>query len=364
MLLLSDFDYELPEERIAQVPIEPRNASRLMVLDPVKKTIMHRHFYDLKEFLVPGDTLIFNDTRVMPARLIGHRENTGGKVEVFLLRRLDATHWETLVKPGKKARPGNCIVFSEDLRCTITDHTDFGGRIVAFQFDGVFEEILDRLGETPLPPYIHEKLEDKERYQTVYNREEGSAAAPTAGLHFTKEQMQELREMSVNLGFVTLHVGLGTFRPVNVENIKQHEMHKEFYRISDETAKLVMDTKRAGHRVIAVGTTSIRTLESAALAPGKIEGRSGWTEIFIYPGYDFKIVDALITNFHLPKSTLIMLISAFGGRKFILDAYRTAVKEKYRFFSFGDAMFLQVQQPKDERDKELAELEATHQTEE
>ncbi|MGN8831240.1 tRNA preQ1(34) S-adenosylmethionine ribosyltransferase-isomerase QueA [Selenomonas montiformis] len=364
MLLLSDFDYELPEERIAQVPIEPRNASRLMVLDPVKKTILHRHFYDLKEFLVPGDTLIFNDTRVMPARLIGHRENTGGKVEVFLLRRLDATHWETLVKPGKKARPGNCIVFSEELRCTITDHTDFGGRIVAFQFDGVFEEILDRLGETPLPPYIHEKLEDKERYQTVYNREEGSAAAPTAGLHFTKEQMQELREMGVNLGFVTLHVGLGTFRPVNVENIKQHEMHKEFYRISEETAKLVMDTKRAGHRVIAVGTTSIRTLESAALAPGKIEGRSGWTEIFIYPGYDFKIVDALITNFHLPKSTLIMLISAFGGRKFILDAYRTAVKENYRFFSFGDAMFLSGHQPQEERDREIAELEASHQTEE
>ncbi|MDY4697702.1 MAG: tRNA preQ1(34) S-adenosylmethionine ribosyltransferase-isomerase QueA [Selenomonas montiformis] len=364
MLLLSDFDYELPEERIAQVPIEPRNASRLMVLDPVKKTILHRHFYDLKEFLVPGDTLIFNDTRVMPARLIGHRENTGGKVEVFLLRRLDATHWETLVKPGKKARPGNCIVFSEELRCTITDHTDFGGRIVAFQFDGVFEEILDRLGETPLPPYIHEKLEDKERYQTVYNREEGSAAAPTAGLHFTKEQMQELREMGVNLGFVTLHVGLGTFRPVNVENIKQHEMHKEFYRISEETAKLVMDTKRAGHRVIAVGTTSIRTLESAALAPGKIGGRSGWTEIFIYPGYDFKIVDALITNFHLPKSTLIMLISAFGGRKFILDAYRTAVKENYRFFSFGDAMFLSGHQPQEERDREIAELEASHQTEE
>lgn len=223
---------------------------------------------------------------------------------------------------------------------------------------------MDRLGETPLPPYIHEKLEDKERYQTVYNREEGSAAAPTAGLHFTKEQMQELREMGVNLGFVTLHVGLGTFRPVNVENIKQHEMHKEFYRISEETAKLVMDTKRAGHRVIAVGTTSIRTLESAALAPGKIEGRSGWTEIFIYPGYDFKIVDALITNFHLPKSTLIMLISAFGGRKFILDAYRTAVKENYRFFSFGDAMFLSGHQPQEERDREIAELEASHQTEE
>jgi S-adenosylmethionine:tRNA ribosyltransferase-isomerase len=360
MLLLSDFDYDLPEERIAQTPIEPRNASRLMVLDPVEKTIDHRHFYDLKEYLEPGDTLIFNDTRVMPARLIGHRDQTGGKVEVFLLRRIDATHWETLVKPGKKAKPGNVINFSEELSCTVTDHTDFGGRIVEFKFDGVFEEILDRLGETPLPPYIHERLEDKERYQTVYNREEGSAAAPTAGLHFTKEQMQELKDMGVNLGFVTLHVGLGTFRPVNVEDIEKHDMHKEFYRISDETAKLVMDTKAAGHRVIAVGTTSIRTLESAATAKGQIAGKSGWTEIFIYPGYDFKIVDGIITNFHLPKSTLIMLISAFAGRKFVLEAYKTAVEMKYRFFSFGDAMYLSVQQNKDERDKELAELESSH----
>ena len=361
MLLLSDFDYELPEERIAQVPIEPRNASRLMVLDPVEKTIEHRHFYDLKEYLEPGDTLIFNDTRVMPARLIGHRDQTGGKVEVFLLRRLDATHWETLVKPGKKAKPGNVINFSDELSCTVTDHTDFGGRIVEFKFDGVFEEILDRLGETPLPPYIHEKLEDKERYQTVYNREEGSAAAPTAGLHFTKEQMQELKDMGVNLGFVTLHVGLGTFRPVNCEDIQKHDMHKEFYRISDETAKLIMDTKKAGHRVIAVGTTSIRTLESAADGKNEISGKSGWTQIFIYPGYDFKIIDGIVTNFHLPKSTLIMLISAFGGRNFILDAYKKAVEMKYRFFSFGDAMFLRVQQPKDERDKELFELEASHQ---
>ncbi|MBQ1868015.1 tRNA preQ1(34) S-adenosylmethionine ribosyltransferase-isomerase QueA, partial [Selenomonas sp.] len=277
MLLLSDFDYDLPEERIAQVPIEPRNASRLMVLDPVEKTIEHKHFYDLKEYLEPGDTLIFNDTRVMPARLIGHRDQTGGKVEVFLLRRLDATHWETLVKPGKKAKPGNVINFSDELSCTVTDHTDFGGRIVEFKFDGVFEEILDRLGETPLPPYIHEKLEDKERYQTVYNREEGSAAAPTAGLHFTKEQMQELKDMGVNLGFVTLHVGLGTFRPVNCEDIEKHDMHKEFYRISDETAKLILDTKKAGHRVIAVGTTSIRTLESAATGKNEISGKSGWT---------------------------------------------------------------------------------------
>ena len=364
MLLLSDFDYELPEERIAQVPIEPRNASRLMVLDPVEKTIEHKHFYDLKEYLEPGDTLIFNDTRVMPARLIGHRDQTGGKVEVFLLRRLDAVHWETLVKPGKKAKPGNVIHFSDELSCTVTDHTDFGGRIVEFRYDGVFEEILDRLGETPLPPYIHEKLDDKERYQTVYNREEGSAAAPTAGLHFTREQMQELKDMGVNLGFVTLHVGLGTFRPVNVENIQQHDMHKEFYRVPDETAKLIRDTKAAGHRVIAVGTTSIRTLESAAEEKNEISGKSGWTQIFIYPGYDFKIVDGIVTNFHLPKSTLIMLVSAFGGRNFVLDAYKTAVDMKYRFFSFGDAMFLSTPQNKKERDAEIAALEASHRVEE
>ena len=360
-MFLSDFDYDLPEERIAQTPVEPRNASRMMVLDPQEKSIEHKHFYDLKEFLVPGDTLIFNDTRVLPARLIGHRAQTGGKVEVFLLRRIDATHWETLVKPGKKAKPGNEIEFSEELSCVVTEHTDFGGRIVEFKFNGVFEEILDRLGETPLPPYIHEKLEDKERYQTVYNREEGSAAAPTAGLHFTKEQMQELKDMGVNLGFVTLHVGLGTFRPVSVDNIEEHEMHKEYYSIPAETAELIKATKASGHRVIAVGTTSIRTLESAATGFNEIQGKSGWTQIFIYPGYDFKIVDAIITNFHLPKSTLIMLISAFAGRNFILNAYKTAVEDKYRFFSFGDSMFIQRSQPNSERDTELKELEASHQ---
>ena len=359
-MFLSDFDYELPEERIAQTPIEPRNASRMMVLDPQEKTIEHKHFYDLKEFLVPGDTLIFNDTRVLPARLIGHRAQTGGKVEVFLLRRIDATHWETLVKPGKKAKPGYEIEFSNELSCVVTEHTEFGGRIVEFRFDGIFEEILDRLGETPLPPYIHEKLEDKERYQTVYNREEGSAAAPTAGLHFTKEQMQELKEMGVNLGFVTLHVGLGTFRPVSTEKIEEHEMHKEYYAIPKETAELIRKTKETGHRVIAVGTTSIRTLESAATGVNEIAGKSGWTQIFIYPGYDFKIVDAIITNFHLPKSTLIMLISAFAGRNFILDAYKTAVKDEYRFFSFGDAMFIQARQPREERDRELVELKKSH----
>ena len=339
-MLLSDFDYDLPEERIAQVPIEPRNASRLMVLDPVTKEIEHRHFYDLKEFLEPGDTLIFNDTRVMPARLIGHRDQTGGKVEVFLLRRLDANHWETLVKPGKKAKPGNVIRFGDELSCTVTEHTDFGGRIVEFHYEGIFEEILDRLGETPLPPYIHEKLEDKERYQTVYNREEGSAAAPTAGLHFTKEQMQELREMGVNLGFVTLHVGLGTFRPVNVENIEEHEMHKEYYCIPDETAKLIMDTKKAGHRVIAVGTTSCRTLEAVAAKYGEIKACSGNTSIFLYPGVQFHCIDGLITNFHLPESTLIMLVSALYGYEKTMAAYKVAVEQKYRFFSFGDAMLI------------------------
>jgi len=339
-MLLSDFDYDLPEELIAQTPVEPRNASRLMVLDPKTEEISHHHFYDLKNFLVPGDTLIMNDTRVMPARLIGHRDQTGGKVEIFLLRRIDANHWETLAKPGKKAQEGNVINFSDELSCEVKARTDFGGRIVEFRYDGIFEEILDRLGETPLPPYIHEKLADSERYQTVYNREQGSAAAPTAGLHFTKEQLAELKSMGVNLGFLTLHVGLGTFRPVNTETIEDHVMHKEYYSISDETAKLIMETKKQGGRVIAVGTTSIRTLESAATAKNEIAGKSGWTDIFIYPGYDFKIVDAIITNFHLPKSTLIMLISAFAGREFVLSAYKKAVEEKYRFFSFGDAMFI------------------------
>jgi len=342
---LSEFDYHLPEELIAQTPVEPRNSSRLMVLDPQSESIEHAHFYDLKKFLVPGDALIFNDTRVMPARLLGHRAGSGGKVEVFLLRRIDGDNWETLVKPGRKAQTGQVIEFSEELSCEVMGHTDFGGRIVKFRYEGIFEEILDRLGETPLPPYIHEKLADKERYQTVYSREEGSAAAPTAGLHFTKEQMQELQAMGVRLGFVTLHVGLGTFRPVSVDRIEEHVMHKEYYSISDETAKLIRDTKAAGHRVIAVGTTSIRTLESAAEAKNEIQGKSGWTGIFIYPGYEFKIVDAIITNFHLPKSTLIMLISAFAGREFVLRAYKTAVQQRYRFFSFGDAMYISSQQP-------------------
>ena len=340
-MLLTDFDYDLPEERIAQTPVEPRNASRLMVLDPVEETIEHRHFYDLKEFLEPGDTLIMNDTRVMPARLMGWREGTGGKVEVFLLRRIDGDTWETLVKPGKKAKIGQVVRFSDELTCTVMEHTDFGGRIVKFNYQGIFEEILDRLGETPLPPYIHEKLADKERYQTVYSREQGSAAAPTAGLHFTKEQLADLKASGINLGFVTLHVGLGTFRPVNEDVIEKHVMHKEYYSISQETADLIMNTKKAGKRVIDVGTTSIRTMESAADGVGQISGKSGWTDIFIYPGYEFKLVDAIITNFHLPKSTLIMLISAFAGREFVLEAYKKAVEEKYRFFSFGDAMFIQ-----------------------
>lgn len=337
---LTDFDYDLPEELIAQTPVEPRNASRLMVLDPVTESIEHRHFYDLKEYLEPGDTLIFNDTRVMPARLLGWREGTGGKVEVFLLRRIDGDTWETLVKPGRKAREGQVVRFSDELTCKILETTDFGGRIVKFSYDGIFEEILDRLGETPLPPYIHEKLMDKERYQTVYSKEQGSAAAPTAGLHFTREQMSELRDMGVNLGFVTLHVGLGTFRPVSTENVEDHVMHKEYYSISQDTADLIKATKAAGKRVIAVGTTSIRTLESAAAGVGEIAGRTDWTNIFIYPGYVFKIVDGIITNFHLPKSTLIMLISAFAGREFVLKAYEQAVKERYRFFSFGDAMMI------------------------
>ncbi len=338
--MLSDFDYELPEELIAQTPVEPRDASRLMVLDPVEKTITHRHFFELQDFLTPGDTLIFNDTRVIPARLIGRKEPTGARVEVLLLRRVEGDAWETLVKPGKKALRGATIRFSDELSCEVTGHTDFGGRLVTFHYQGIFEEILDRLGETPLPPYIHEKLEDRERYQTVYSRESGSAAAPTAGLHFTSELLENIKKAGVNLGFLTLHVGLGTFRPVKTEHIEEHVMHSEFYSIGEETAKLIRETKAAGKRVIAVGTTSIRTMESAAVGKNEIYGKSGETSIFIYPGYDFKIVDAVVTNFHLPKSTLIMLISAFAGREFTLKAYREAVKEKYRFFSFGDAMFI------------------------
>ena len=338
---ISDFDYFLPEKQIAQIPADPRDSSRMMVLSPKTQTIEHRHFYQLDEYLTDGDVLIFNDTRVIPARLIGVRQPTGGKAEVFLLRQLERDRWEVLVKPGKKMRVGSVIAFGHELSCEVLAHTDFGGRIVKFSYEGIFEEILDRLGTMPLPPYIHETLEDPERYQTIYSREKGSAAAPTAGLHFTESLMDRLRKKGVHLGFVTLHVGLGTFRPVQVDEIEDHVMHSEFYSIPTETADLIRMAKQEGRRVVAVGTTSIRTLESAAVDHGMIEAKQGWTNIFIYPGYQFKIVDAVITNFHLPKSTLIMLVSAFAGREFTLQAYQTAVEENYRFFSFGDAMLIQ-----------------------
>ena len=336
---LSDFDYFLPEELIGQTPCEPRDHSRLMVMNKYDGNIEHKKFYDLLEYLQKGDTLVFNDTKVMPARLLGSKKGSGGKVEVFLLNRQKGDEWEVLVKPGKKARIGAKIVFGENLECEIIDNTDFGGRIAKFNYQGIFEEILDELGETPLPPYIKAHLNNKERYQTVYAKESGSAAAPTAGLHFTKELLNKCQAKGVNLAFVTLHVGLGTFRPVNVEEITEHKMHKEYYAVSQETAEIINTAKRNGNRVIAVGTTAIRTLESASTTDG-LQAKSGWTDIFIYPGYQFKIVDAIITNFHLPKSTLLMLISAFAGKEKILQAYQEAIKEKYQFFSFGDAMFL------------------------
>ncbi|MDR3592935.1 MAG: tRNA preQ1(34) S-adenosylmethionine ribosyltransferase-isomerase QueA [Negativicutes bacterium] len=338
-MLLSDFDYHLPEELIAQHPAPVRDHSRLLLLGRVSGAVDHRRFYDLPEYLASGDTLVFNDTRVIPARLIGSKEGSGGKVEVFLLHRLDGDRWETLVKPGRKLRPGTRVTFSDELGCEILDVTDFGGRIVRFLYDGIFEEILDRLGETPLPPYIHTKLADSERYQTVYARTRGSAAAPTAGLHFTPELLDKLKKRGVNLAFVTLHVGLGTFRPVSVDDITSHKMHREFYSVPPETAAIVNQTRQQGGRVVAVGTTAVRTLETAS-ATGRLEAGSGWTDIFIYPGYRFRMIDALITNFHLPKSTLLMLISAFAGRENILAAYREAVAEQYRFFSFGDAMLI------------------------
>ena len=338
-MLLSDFHYELPADRIAQQPLSPRDHSRLLVLDRQTGDITHRHFYHVPDYLEPGDTLVFNNTRVIPARLLGVRADTGGKVEVFLLNRLNDTDWEALVKPGKRARPGMKITFGPDLSCQILDNTDFGGRVVRFEFDGVFESILDRLGETPLPPYIHERLADSERYQTVYSKEKGSAAAPTAGLHFTDSLLADIAAKGVNLAFVTLHVGLGTFRPVSVENITDHIMHREYYSVSPETADVINKTKEAGKKVVAVGTTSVRTLETAG-ADGKVKPGSGYTNIFIYPGYHFRVIDALITNFHLPESTLLMLISAFAGRDLVLQAYETAIQEEYRFFSFGDAMLI------------------------
>lgn len=338
---VTDFDYELPEALIAQFPVEPRDTSRLLTLNKVTGAVEHKaHFYELVEELNEGDVLVFNNTKVIPARLYGHREGSGGKVEVLLLTPCGENRWECLVKPGKKCPVGQVIVFDERLKATVLDKTDFGGRIVEFTVDGIFDDIIQEIGEMPLPPYIHEKLEDKERYQTVYAKEKGSAAAPTAGLHFTPELLEEIKAKGVELEFVTLHVGLGTFRPVSVESIEDHDMHSEFYSVSPETAARINDAKAKGRRIIAVGTTSVRTLESASTDDGVLQGTSGWTQIFIYPGYTFKMVDALVTNFHLPQSTLLMLISALAGREHCLAAYEEAVREKYRFFSFGDAMFI------------------------
>ena len=337
-MLVTDFDYELPQELIAQHPMEPRDHSRLLVVDKKTGEIEHKHFYDLVNYLKPGDVLVFNDTRVIPARLHGTKD-TGAHVEVFLLTRRDATDWEVLVRPGKKLQVGAKINFSDELSCEVIEHTDFGGRVVRFKYDGIFEEILDRLGETPLPPYITAPLEDKERYQTVYNRERGSAAAPTAGLHFTKELLQKIKEIGCEEVFVTLHVGLGTFRPVSEAKIEDHKMHKEFYTVSQEAADAVNKAKAEGRRIIAVGTTAVRTLEAAG-ADGQLHAGSSWTNIFIYPAYKFRLVDDLVTNFHLPQSTLLMLVSTLSTREIMLQTYKKAVEEKYRFFSFGDAMFI------------------------
>ena len=333
-----DFWYELPEELIAQTPLLQRDSSRLLVLDRENGRVNHRHFYDILEYLKPGDCLVMNDSRVLPARLLGHRP-TGGAVEVLLLRDLGDKKWECLCKPGRKMQPGNEVIFGDgELTATVTDVLEDGNRVVEFHYEGIFLEVLERLGKMPLPPYIKAELADQERYQTVYSREVGSAAAPTAGLHWTPELLQKAREKGVKTAFVTLHVGLGTFRPVKAEEITEHHMHSELCMLSAETAKILNETKRNGGRVICVGTTSCRTLESLVNDDGTFEAKSKWTEIFIYPGYTFKAMDGLITNFHLPESTLVMLVSAFAGRENVLNAYNEAVKERYRFFSFGDAM--------------------------
>lgn len=337
----SDFKFDLPHELIAQVPIKDRSASRLMVLDRETGEVEHRIFRDIKEYLNPGDCLVLNDTRVIPARLIGEKVDTGGKIEFLLLKRNEDDTWESLVKPGKRAKIGTKFSFGGGkLIGEVVGMAEEGARIIKFHYDGIFEEILDELGNMPLPPYITEKLEEKERYQTVYSKHEGSAAAPTAGLHFTNELLDEIRAMGVETAFVTLHVGLGTFRPVKVENVLEHEMHSEFYMVTQEAADKINNAKKNGKRVICVGTTSCRTIESAADENGMMSEKSGWTNIFIYPGYKFKVLDNLITNFHLPESTLIMLVSALAGKENVLNAYEKAVEEKYRFFSFGDAMFI------------------------
>ncbi len=339
MLLKSDYYYDLPEELIAQTPAEPRDSSRLLVYDRATGKTQDRIFRDIKEYLKAGDVLVINNTKVLPARMFAYTKN-GGRVEVLLLKRQNLTDWEVLVKPGKKAKVGTELVVSQELSLTVKDRTETGERIVEFHFDGVFEDILSRVGSMPLPPYIHEKLKDQNRYQTVYCKTDGSAAAPTAGLHFTKELLQEIRDMGVQVAEVLLHVGLGTFRPVKEEDLTHHVMHSEFYCVSQEAADIVNAAKREGRRVIAVGTTSVRTLETVADENGFLRACSGDTSIFIYPPYKFKCVDALITNFHLPESTLIMLVSALMGRERCLAVYKEAVKKKYRFFSFGDAMFI------------------------
>lgn len=338
---VKDFYFDLPQELIAQDPLEDRSASRLLVLDKETGEVTHRHFRDIKEYLKPGDCLVINDTKVIPARLLGTKKDTGAKIEVLLLKRREDDIWETLVKPGKKARPGAELEFGEGLlKATVVEVADEGNRLIQFHYDGIFEEILDQLGQMPLPPYITHQLKDKNRYQTVYAKHQGSAAAPTAGLHFTKELLTEIKELGVEIAHVTLHVGLGTFRPVKTENVLDHHMHSEFYMVEESEAQKVNKAKESGGRIICVGTTSCRTIESAAGEDGLLKAGSGWTEIFIYPGYQFKLLDCLITNFHLPESTLVMLVSALAGRERVLSAYGEAVKERYRFFSFGDAMLI------------------------
>ena len=337
----SDFYYDLPEELIAQDPLKDRSSSRLLVLRKDTGETEHRIFSDIIEYLKPGDCLVINDTKVIPARLHGIKEGTGAHIEVLLLKRKEDNIWETLVRPGKKARPGTRLTFGDGrMKAEILDVVDEGNRLIRFEYDGIFEEVLDALGEMPLPPYITHKLEDKNRYQTVYARHEGSAAAPTAGLHFTQDLLEKIQAKGVHIARVTLHVGLGTFRPVKVDDVENHHMHSEFYMIGKEAADTINAARRQGGRIISVGTTSTRTLESAADAQGFVRETSGWTDIFIYPGYTFKCIDALITNFHLPESTLLMLVSALAGKDHILDAYKEAVEKRYRFFSFGDAMFI------------------------
>ncbi|MCI6458723.1 MAG: tRNA preQ1(34) S-adenosylmethionine ribosyltransferase-isomerase QueA [Clostridiales bacterium] len=337
----SDFYFDLPEELIAQVPILDRSSSKLMVLDKETGEISHKIFKDIIDYLNPGDCLVLNNTRVIPARLIGSKEGTGGKIEFLLLKRNEDDTWETLVKPGKRAKIGTRFSFGEGkLIAEVVGMGDDGARIVKFEYEGIFEEVLDELGNMPLPPYITERLEERERYQTVYSKHNGSAAAPTAGLHFTDELLEKIKDKGVDLAFVTLHVGLGTFRPVKVDDVLEHDMHSEYYMVTQEAADKINRAKENGHRVITVGTTSTRTIESVADENGRMKEASGWTKIFIYPGYKFKVVDNLITNFHLPESTLIMLVSALAGKENVLNAYKCAVENKYRFFSFGDAMFI------------------------